>query len=266
MKVQKVFQMNKRIKVKKIVTVISAIVVFVLLIQDSAFAKNYNSKATIQIVCETKKKGENRCTVSPSNTAPLFSSESFPNFDIKPGDKYKRKIYVKNKTKETCNFTLVSVDKKHDTETPIGSGKYFSDELQTKITKGTKVVFGGNNYTSFSNLFSVDNKLLSKIKPSDSETFEWYIYFSPNAGNEYQNAELSFDFTWNFKCNKSGDVHGDNDCRGRNCDNKDERDDDHGRDNRGGQKFYDWGKKFYNYCKSAIEHYYNNYKNNRRPR
>ncbi len=150
----------------------------------------------IEINCNPGLEAPDNCDVTPSNVAPLFDENDYPLFDLKPGDEIHREIIVHNNREETCYFTLIDATKTHDTETPPGSGDYFSDRLETIITDGTN----GTPLISFSALFALSDIYLTELAPSQSKTLDWDVFFDANAGNEYQNARLVFDFTWNFQC------------------------------------------------------------------
>jgi len=150
----------------------------------------------IEINCNPGAEAPNNCDVSPSSTAPLFDEDDYPMFDLKPGDEIHREIIVYNNRDETCYFTLTDATNTHDTETPPGSGNWFSDRLETEITDGVDTT----NLIPFSALFSLTDIYLTELAPFTSKTLDWDVFFDENAGNEYQNARLVFDFTWNFSC------------------------------------------------------------------
>ncbi len=150
----------------------------------------------ITITCNPGDEGPNNCAVLPSNTAPLFDENDYPLFDLKPGDEIHREITVTNNREETCYFTLTDATKTHDTETPPTSGNYFSDRLETEITDGVDTT----GLISFATLFGLTDIYLAELAPFETKTLDWDVFFDKNAGNEYQNARLVFDFTWNFNC------------------------------------------------------------------
>ena len=68
--------------------------------------------------------------------------------------------------------------------------------METEITDGSI----GTGLIPFSALFAIPNIYLTELAPFTSKTLDWDVFFDKNAGNEYQNARLVFDFTWNFNC------------------------------------------------------------------
>jgi uncharacterized repeat protein (TIGR01451 family) len=148
------------------------------------------------INCNPGPEAADNCDVTPSNTAPLFNEADYPLFDLKPGDEINREITVNNNRDEVCYFTLVDATNVSDTETPPGSGNYFSDRLETIITDGTD----STGLITFSSLFGLSDIYLATLPAFSSKTLDWDVFFDANAGNEYQNARLEFDFTWNFQC------------------------------------------------------------------
>jgi len=144
------------------------------------------------------------CDVSPSRQAPLFNESDYPLFDLKPGDKVERKLKVVNNRDEICYFSLSDAVITHDTETPPGSGDWFSQRLMSEITDGVdstgvmslyNLITGiGTNPLYLGSLAAVGDA------PANEKEFDWLVTFDKGAGNEYQNARLVFDFDWNFQC------------------------------------------------------------------
>ncbi|MDC0449230.1 LPXTG cell wall anchor domain-containing protein [bacterium] len=144
------------------------------------------------------------CQVTPDRNAPLFdpSADSLL-LDLKPGDEIVRTMKVTNNRKEECFFELVEARVTKDTESTLG-GKFFSEELKVQIKDEDGVDITGQ--ISFADLFGSTpiylGTLASTGDPSggDIKDFIWTATFDAQAGNEWQLAELIFDFRWNFQC------------------------------------------------------------------
>jgi len=133
------------------------------------------------------------CVVDPSKTAPLFGEYDDvypPNYDLKPGDTVKRKITVKNSGSDTCYFTLDSILIKEN-------HKDFAQELLTEFT-GDSISSGQMSFWDLAN--GGTPLYLGALGPGVTKDFDWTVLFDINAGNEFQNARLVFDFTWTFSC------------------------------------------------------------------
>ncbi|MFC1649193.1 hypothetical protein ACFL2C_00585 [Patescibacteria group bacterium] len=149
--------------------------------------------AEVEIVCN---EGETSCDVTPSDIAPVFDDESFPEDDLKPGDEFTRQLTVTNNREEVCSFTIYNFVINEDTE--VLPGQFFSQELFTE--------FSGDGSTTgeirFSNLFLITPLYLGNVDPGETIPFDWRVRFDSSAGNEFQRAVLDFDFDWTFTCNE----------------------------------------------------------------
>lgn len=156
--------------------------------------------ADLDITCDPDD-GSTSCTVLPSNTAALFDPTDTPNpseyplSDMKPGDTVKRKIYVHNNGRQTCYFTINSAEVTNELYN-------FSHILQTEITDGVD----STGYVPFSDIFENTPIYLGTLGGGTSKTFDWNVLFPITAGNEYQRANLVFNFTWNFSCGEEPEL------------------------------------------------------------
>ncbi len=158
-----------------------------------AFAPNVYA-ANLDITCNPDD-GSTSCVVLPSNTAALFDPADVPNegeyplSDMKPGDTVNRKIFVHNDGERECFFTISSATVTMDT-------KNFSGVLETEIRDGAVTT----GFVPFSVLFANTPLYVGSIPGGASKTFDWNVNFPFSAGNEYQLAQMIFNFTWNFNC------------------------------------------------------------------
>jgi hypothetical protein len=135
-----------------------------------------------------------------NKNAPLFNPAVFPHFDLKPGDEFTRYIRIDNDRNQKCDFSLLGG--KINTDTEVLPGKYFSQQLRVTISDGTNTI----GPISFFDLFNTSSLplYLTTLAPNgsagESKTLSWFVTFDKDAGNEYQNAEMVFDFNWSFEC------------------------------------------------------------------
>lgn len=157
--------------------------------------RKYIYAADMTIICNP---GENstptNCDVTPSKTAAIFDESEYPLFDLKPGDFVERQITVTNNRDEECYFMLDNVVVEIDTV--ASTGEKFSEELLTELSDTS----ASTGQISFDDLFSLVPLYITTLDPYETEVLDWTVTFDPQAGNEFQNARLEFDFDWNFSC------------------------------------------------------------------
>lgn len=118
-------------------------------------------------------------TVNFENT-PLFSEANFL-----PGQAVTKYVDVTNNTSET---KTIGVKAKNYTAC---SENCLADQLKIKITDGDNTLYGETSLTDF---FAAGEKKLSDLASGSATKYYFTITFIPEAGNQYQNNEVGFDF------------------------------------------------------------------------
>lgn len=195
---------SQQVQVNKILVTASTFVIVFGIVGFHAHA----GVPDLSVVCEpgagsTSDNCHVESSVNPgvqNKQAPLFEGSVFPHYDLKPGDEFTRYMRVDNNRDEECYFSLLGGKINKDTE--VLPGKYFSQELKVRISDGVKTI----GPVSFYDLFNTTPLplYLSTLAPDgevgDYKNLSWLVTFDKNAGNEYQRAELTFDFDWHFEC------------------------------------------------------------------
>ena len=113
---------------------------------------------------------------------PLFSEN-----DVKPGDDLStREAKVENFTSETQTIIIEAVNEIDDTN--------FGSEIELVILENSLTVFSG----TLADFFAGGEITLSDLGPNSTTTYEFYIDVNHEAGNEHQNANISFDVVIGF--------------------------------------------------------------------
>jgi len=111
--------------------------------------------------------------------APLFSEANFL-----PGQDVVRWVDVTNNSAE---IETIGVNAKNYTSC---SENCFSDQIKLKITDGTNSLYEA----SLTDFFAVGEKKLSDVGADNTQRYYFTITFVPDAGNQYQNNQVGFDF------------------------------------------------------------------------
>ncbi len=162
---------------KLIISILLALAIG-LLFTGGAFAGD------LTVTCPPSEGDGDWCTISPS-PAPLFNETNWV-----PGDFATRTIEVINQDLEdSCNLTLNTIENNGEevSNTPgfasmlfSDISPYFSDTLQ--------------------NQFFAGNVSLGTINPGVTQIYSWRMTFDPDAGNEFQSSQTTFNFSLAFSC------------------------------------------------------------------
>jgi hypothetical protein len=147
-----------------------------LIVSIALIAPNVSRAADITVVCNST-----NCTASPST--PLFQEDNWV-----PGQGVTKSLEVQNNRNEDCT---VQLDTTGVSEAPEG----FSAMLLAMIKRGESEQYSG----TLSDLYS-ESVSLGTVGSGDTALYDWSIMLDSNTGNEYQGAEMSFDFAMNFTC------------------------------------------------------------------
>lgn len=154
-----------------VIIAVPTLAIAALLISAASYA------ADVTVTCNTE-----QCTASPSDT-PLFQEENWV-----PGQGATKQIAFQNNRSEDCTAQLSATGVSQSPED-------FPSILHTVIRKGETNWYTGTLAELYGNQVSLDT-----LSAGTSATYDWSIMFDPAAGNEYQGAEMSFDFATNFAC------------------------------------------------------------------
>lgn len=172
--------------------------------------------ANLEVVCDNNVDGD-QCNIVSGT--PLFNESNWY-----PGGTIVKTIRVTNNDhNDDCNLKMYT---EKETQSPTN----FAQRIFTAITTGTDTIFGNVDETKASstnnlqNIFDASNTSLGSIQQNGTtKEYLWYVTFDPEAGNEFQGANMSFDFNLQFTC--------DHDESSNNQDNNNTND----QDNNGGE-------------------------------
>jgi hypothetical protein len=160
--------------------------------------------ANLEVVCDNNVDGD-QCNIVSGT--PLFNEDNWY-----PGGTLIKTIRVTNNDQnDDCKLKMY-------TEKETQSPSNFAQQVFTAITTGTDTIFGSVNETvasstnNLQNIFDSSNISLGSIQQNgNTKEYLWYVTFNPEAGNEFQGANLSFDFNLQFTCNHDESSNSNND-------------------------------------------------------
>ncbi|HEX6977600.1 MAG TPA: fibronectin type III domain-containing protein [Patescibacteria group bacterium] len=125
------------------------------------------------------------CTITPVST-PLFQETGWV-----PGDSVSRTITVANQdSSQSCDLVMT-------VQNPVQSPSNFASVLLSSINSGSTVFIS----STLNSIFTGGPISLGTIAAGSSQIYDWNVAFDPNAGNEFQGANTTFDFNLSFTCN-----------------------------------------------------------------
>ena len=139
------------------------------------------------------------------NEADCFTDTTFPLFDVNnwaPGKTSTSNITVKNERSDNCNLQMQT---KNEVEIPKG----FTKNVFVSIRKDSRVIYGSTNDDSaitgktMHNIFVAKHTKLGTINSNSTGYYTWMATLNPQAGNEFQSANASFNFSLTFECSST---------------------------------------------------------------
>jgi|GEM_PF-5520520 len=162
--------------------------------------------ADLEVVCDNNVDGD-QCNIISGDI--LFNETNWY-----PGGTIVRTIKVTNNDKnDDCRLKMF-------TQNTVQNPNDFASNLFTAIESNSNTIYGSisgmeaSNTNNLQNIFDASNVSLGNISNSGGiNNYSWYVTFNPELGNEYQGANVYFDFKLQFKCDhdeSNNDTNNDN--------------------------------------------------------